>query len=233
MRLYVIRHGDPDYAIDSLTPKGREEAAALSRYLASEKIDAVHSSPLGRAQATARATAERLGLPIVTEPWTAELRLPPICEGKLASWNIHGHEVRQPAYLRNPAVGSAVLELGLPHAEIEVAMARLVPESDAFLARLGYQREDGVYRVTAANTRRIAVFCHGGFGLTWLAHLLAVPLPTMWSSFFMHTSSVTLILFDERRPGIATPRCIGFGMLPHLYADNQPPSQAGIIGNYE
>lgn len=27
MKLFIIRHGDPDYTIDSLTEKGRKEAA--------------------------------------------------------------------------------------------------------------------------------------------------------------------------------------------------------------
>jgi hypothetical protein len=55
----------------------------------------------------------------------------------------------------------------------------------------------------------------------------------MWTSFFLHTSSVTILLFDERTPGVATPRCIGLGMLPHLYAAGQEPSPAGIVGNYQ
>ena len=29
MRLYIVRHGDPDYSVDGLTPAGKEEAAAL------------------------------------------------------------------------------------------------------------------------------------------------------------------------------------------------------------
>ena len=33
MRLYIIRHGDPDYVTDSLTQKGQGEAAALADYL--------------------------------------------------------------------------------------------------------------------------------------------------------------------------------------------------------
>ena len=32
MRLLIVRHGDPDYSIDSLTPTGwEEEAAALGK----------------------------------------------------------------------------------------------------------------------------------------------------------------------------------------------------------
>ena len=53
---------------------------------------------------------------------------------------------------------------------------QLKAHSDEFIARHGYVREGSRYRVTAPNRERIAVFCHGGLGLTWLAHLLDLPL---------------------------------------------------------
>ena len=33
MKLLIIRHGDPDYANDTLTPRGWKEAAALKERL--------------------------------------------------------------------------------------------------------------------------------------------------------------------------------------------------------
>ena len=33
MRIYIIRHGDPDYEHDTLTPRGEKEALALAPYL--------------------------------------------------------------------------------------------------------------------------------------------------------------------------------------------------------
>ena len=52
MRLLIIRHGDPDYARDNLTEKGKREAKLLSEMLAKDKIDYLYCSPLGRAKAT-------------------------------------------------------------------------------------------------------------------------------------------------------------------------------------
>ena len=106
-------------------------------------------------------------------------------------------------------------------------------DSDAFLARMGYVRDGGQYRIEKPNTKRIAMFCHGGFGSAWVASMLEIPLPLMWAGFVMHTTSVTCILFDERKPGIATPRCLYYGAMPHLYHDGIEPSQAGIKANYE
>jgi probable phosphoglycerate mutase len=73
MRLYIIRHADPDYANDSLTPAGHQEAAALAGRLAAQGLDRIYTSPLGRAVRTARYTADALRLEPVVEEWTSEL----------------------------------------------------------------------------------------------------------------------------------------------------------------
>jgi len=231
MRLYVIRHGDPDYANDSLTEQGRTEAAALAKYLKHERIGEIFSSPLGRARRTAEYTAALTGLPAGIEDWTRELKLPTIYGGKFAAWNICGEEARSDIYLSNPADLSSLATL--PLKEIEELVRKLRSDSDAFLERHGYVREGNAYRVARRNTKRIAIFCHGGFGPAWISQLLSIPLPLMWTGFFMHTTSVSVIVFDERNPGIAVPRCLMFGALPHLYAEGIEPSQAGVPGSYE
>jgi hypothetical protein len=77
------------------------------------------------------------------------------------------------------------------------------------------------------------VFCHGGFGLTWLAHLLALLLPLVWSGFWLPPSSVTTMLFDERSPEWAVPRCIGLGDVSHLYAAGLQVQARGIMANFD
>ncbi len=54
MRLYIIRHADPDYVNDNLTPAGHLEAAALGERMASEGLNLIYSSPRGRALETMR-----------------------------------------------------------------------------------------------------------------------------------------------------------------------------------
>lgn len=66
--------------------------------------------------------------------------------------------------------------------------------------------------------KTVAVFCHGGFGLTWLARLLQMPVSQVWSSFYLAPSSVTTVLFDERSLNKAVPRAISVGETGHLYA---------------
>lgn len=55
MKLLIVRHADPDYSIDSLTPTGWREAELLSDRLVRTPADFYYVSPLGRAQDTYRA----------------------------------------------------------------------------------------------------------------------------------------------------------------------------------
>jgi probable phosphoglycerate mutase len=229
MRLYIIRHGDPDYATDSLTAAGQVEAEALGNFMGKLQLDRLYSSPLGRARQTAAYIAEAGGLEISTLDWTRELHYQTIADG-LSYLDIHGHLVRRAEYLENPSRWEMIPELAaIPIDEISRGM---IDKSDEFFASLGYERQNGSYRVSQPNTLKVAVVCHQGFGLLWLSHLLAIPSPLMWAGFFLHTTSITTILFDERTPGVATPRCIGLGELPHLHCDQIPPSTMGIKANY-
>ena len=54
MELYIIRHGDPDYANDTLTEKGWKQAEALVPRMVKVKPTKIYASPRGRAQDTAK-----------------------------------------------------------------------------------------------------------------------------------------------------------------------------------
>ena len=82
VRLYIIRHADPDYDTDrenggSLTDHGKLEAKALGEYLKSEGLTHAYTSPMGRARLTAE-LALKDNFPTLlenlkVEPWTKEL----------------------------------------------------------------------------------------------------------------------------------------------------------------
>ncbi len=236
MRIYLIRHGDPDYANDTLTPRGHEEAQALAAYLADQHIRMLFCSPLGRARDTARHVARALGMEPVVEDWTREMQGCALPGTDWVHWNIPGEQVRQPAYMDNTADWRAIPAFdGMP---LDEQVNGITRHSDLFLARLGYAREGGIYHITptatdASGRNRIALVCHGGFGVTWLAHLLAIPVPLMWTGFFLRTTSVTTILFEERTPGIAVPRCIGLGEMAHLHRRGIEPGNSGFTANTE
>ncbi|MCK6491051.1 MAG: histidine phosphatase family protein [Planctomycetes bacterium] len=229
MRLHIIRHGDPDYAADSLTDRGRREASCLRSWVARERPERAYCSPMGRARLTAELALDGSGLTAAVEDWTAELRDARADGLALTWWDVHGHLLRNPAYL---ASGDWADLPPLSSTLARAELARIAAASDAFLARHGVVRDGGSYRLGTRPCASIAVFCHGGFGLCWLAHLLALPAPLVWAGFMLHTSSVTTLLFDEREPGIATPRVLHLGDVGHLHAAGIEPSTSGIKANY-
>lgn len=185
-------------------------------------VSHLYTSPLGRARDTALYTEQLLGKEAVVEEWTRELsywpRLPGTSrpgEGGLAMWDVSGEVVRSLDDLHNGNMFERVSDV----TEAQHPYEKLQAHSDRFLARHGYAREGHRYRIVNKNRDIIAVFCHGGFGLTWMAHLLNIPLPMVWTSFYLPPSSVTTILFDERSADYATPRAIGIGDVGHLYAE--------------
>ena len=60
MLFFYIRHGDPTYVPNSLTPLGERQAEAIAKRLAIYGLDKIYSSPSTRAVMTARPTCELL-----------------------------------------------------------------------------------------------------------------------------------------------------------------------------
>ncbi|MHB8641805.1 MAG: histidine phosphatase family protein [Gaiellaceae bacterium] len=78
----LVRHGETDWnrerrfqghADEPLNELGREQARDLAHELARERIDAIYSSDLARARETAEIVAERVGVPVVTDPALREI----------------------------------------------------------------------------------------------------------------------------------------------------------------
>ena len=234
MRLYIIRHADPDYPNKTITAHGHKEAEALSHRMAREQITKVYASPLGRAQHTAQYTADRLGLPIHTEPWTKELGDLRMSTGVYPNkmiWDLHGEVLRHDPDFAKSGDWSSLPPLDEPI--FREQCDAVAENSDAFLARHGYERVNGTYRITAPNRERIAIFCHGGFGLTWLAHLLEIPLPLMWSGFWLSPSSVSVVLMDERSTEWAVPRALCLADTSHIYEAGYGVTPHGIQANFD
>ena len=72
MRLMIIRHGDPDYSIDSLTERGWREAELLSDRIAKLKVKNFYVSPLGRAKDTASLTLKKMNRTAEECEWLRE-----------------------------------------------------------------------------------------------------------------------------------------------------------------
>ena len=224
MRIHIIRHADPDYERNTITELGHREAAALAGRMAGAGLSRIYTSPLGRARDTARYTEAATGLHAHVLDWTTELDLPHIAITDGSSqpiWNIDGQVVRGSPLAQ-------VLELSDP--AYKRALGSLAVESDGLLASFGYRRGAGVYSVAERTDENIAVFCHAGFGMTWLAHLLALPAPLLWTGLFLAPTSVTTVLFEHRSATVAVPRALAVGDTSHLYPAGLAGSTRGLLG---
>ena len=61
MIIYYVRHGDPIYNPDQLTPLGEKQAESVAKRLARYPIDQIYSSTSNRAMQTAQPLCQLLG----------------------------------------------------------------------------------------------------------------------------------------------------------------------------
>ena len=72
MILYLVRHGDPIYTPDSLTPLGHEQAKAVAKRFTIYGLDEIYSSTSNRAIQTAQPTCDLLKKEMQLEDWANE-----------------------------------------------------------------------------------------------------------------------------------------------------------------
>ncbi|NCO42488.1 MAG: histidine phosphatase family protein [Armatimonadetes bacterium CG_4_10_14_3_um_filter_66_18] len=210
MEVLLIRHADPDYANDTLTERGHTEARALAEHLRDTHLDCLYASPMGRAQATMRYTAELKGLAATTLDWLHELD--GNWEANRWSWNVTGSE--------NLASGQVPTLDGWPDAVpygplMLPQYEQLAACFDGLLDQHGYRREGPRYRVVSSSGEVVACFCHAGTILTLLGHLLHWPLPLVYSHLSYDPTGVTRLQWVEH-DGYAVPKARTLNDLSHL-----------------
>jgi len=225
MKLHIVRHGDPDYALDSLTEQGAREAALLADRLEKLPASAYYVSPLGRAVETASHTLKRLGRAAETLDWLQEVplrRRDPELPWETVIWDwLPEKWTAEPAfYDREAWQHTPVME----QAGVPAENAMVCEGLDALLARHGYTREGELYRADRPNRDSIALFCHFGVICVMLSHLLGISPVPLWHGFAAAPGSVTTLYTEEREKGIASFRCASFGDVSHLYAAGEPVS---------
>ncbi len=235
MLFFYIRHGDPTYSPDALTPLGHRQAEAVGRRLALHGLDRIYASTSTRAIQTAEHAAEIVGRPIETLDFCHENH----------AWNEYAlsYNGRPKTWcscipeFQKIFCDPEILKLGFDWytdprlAEFDFGRGeeRIGRESDKFFASLGYERLDNscVYRVTKPNDERVALFAHAGFGIAFLAHILRIPYPMFSLRFEIGHSSMTVVEFSER-DGFSVPRILTFSSDSHLYADRLPSGNGNV-----
>ncbi len=229
MKILIIRHGDPDYEIDSLTEKGRREAALLAEKLSHEKIHAFYVSPLGRAKLTASYTLDKMGRTGKECPWLREFHAPIMKPNRpdkpTIPWDWLPEDwTEEPRYF-SPYhwFETDVMKEGRVKEEYDLVVSAL----DELLSTHGYERSGNLYKAVAPNEDCIAFFCHFGLECVLLSHLLNISPMPLWHGTCAAPTSVTTVYTEERREGRAYFRMASFGETSHLFAAAEPPAFAG------
>lgn len=226
MKLLIVRHGDPDYSIDSLTPQGRIEAELLSRRLCKLPIAAAYVSPLGRAKDTAAYTLDKMGITPTVCDWLQEFpcRIQRPDRENAITWDW------RPRDWANEDVFASAEEWYhhpvMVKGGVEEEFTRVTVGLDELLKAHGYVREGRLYRAANANEDTIVLFCHFGLECVLLSHLLHISPMLLWHGTCAAPSSVTTLITEEREKGFAYFRMSAFGDVSHLYAGGQEPSFA-------
>lgn len=225
MKLIIVRHGDPDYEKDSLTPQGFKEADLVADRISKLDVKAFYCSPLGRAQDTARPTLQKMGRKAKTLSWLREY------EGRI---KINGE--KKGAWDRLPREWTDNPDFYdyKKWIETDIMQSDNVPRTykkvckgiDKLLADHGYRHEGKHYVVESPNHDTVVLFCHFGVEAVILSHIFGCSPMVLWHNFVALPTSVTTLITEEREEGIAVFRTQQFGDVSHLYAAGEEPSFA-------
>ncbi|MDO4167066.1 MAG: histidine phosphatase family protein [Eubacteriales bacterium] len=227
MKLLIVRHGDPDYFIDSLTPKGWREVEYLAERLSGLSVKEFYVSPKGRAKDTAAPTLKKMGRTAIEKEWLREFEgaiLRPDADGRMIAWDWLPQDwmSRPILYDKDHWMEDPIMEEGGIRQEYEWVTEHF----DELLAEHGYVREGNYYRVQKPNNDTIVFFCHFGLECILLSHLLGISPMVLWHGCCAAPSSVTTVTTEERRKGIASFRMNAFGDISHLYVHGEEPAFA-------
>lgn len=223
MKILLIRHGDPDYSIDSLTDKGWKEAELLADKLVKMKIDDFYVSTLGRAKDTASITLQRKGKLATEYPWLREfapqINRPDVIDRKMNAWDWLPQDwMKEERFFQ---YDHWFEPKEITESNVKQEYDWVVSEFDKLLAKHGYERDGKCYKVVEENHDTIAIFCHFGVSCVLLSHLLNVSPMILWHGMCAAPSSVTTLTTEERRKGVAIFRMNAFGDISHLYAQDE------------
>lgn len=228
MRLLIVRHGDPDYSIDSLTEKGWKEAEYLSERLSKLDVKDFYVSPLGRAKDTASFTLKKMNRTAVECDWLREFDVlidrPDVTDRQKRLWDWLPQDWTQDE--RFYQYDHWYENERLQQSDAKGYYDYVTGKFDKLLAEHGYVREGHYYRVEKPNEDTLVFFCHFGLECVLLAHLIGASPMVLWHGFCAAPSSVTTVNTEERREGIASFRISAFGDISHLYLHDEPPAFA-------
>jgi len=183
MKIIFIRHGEPNYEIDSLTEKGWREAELLSKRTAKWNVTDFYCSPLGRAKDTASFTLKNAGREAEILPWLREFDAPvldPETGKRRIPWDFLPDvlDANRDLYDHDLWTQNPIMKTGNMDENYRVVTDGL----DALLARYGYVRDGYRYHASDETNREAVIVCFCHLGVTCVAQhnagaALAGPVP--------------------------------------------------------
>lgn len=254
MKIIFVRHAEPDYANDTITPKGLKDATLLAERISTWEVTDFYCSPLGRARATAACTLDKMKRSATTLPWMREFSYPindPVTGRCGVPWDF------VPSYWSgNPLMFDqnrwVEAEVMRQNPQIAEKYSETCLKLDEFLSDYGYHRRDHYYEtdkeeifltstlapdgtpdvdrlVRQEKEPVIVIFCHLGIICIALSHLLNIPFPLLVHGFFLPTTSLTILSSEERWGREAYFRVQAIGDTAHLIGRGEPVSSAGYF----
>ncbi len=250
MRLIFIRHGDPDYKKDNLTPKGKREASLLAERVGRWKnITQIYVSPLGRAKATAAPCLKALGRKAVTCNWLEEFHN----AKRQICWDILPEDYCSDSLFfdKDRWTDARLMKKG----RVKSYYKMVCKSFDGILAQYGYTRnKQGFYDVASPvpnhnwsepvykyhlkavkddypEETTLVFFCHLGVMFAIIAHLTGLSPVQLWQGFYVAPTSITILNSEERICGQAWFRVERLGDTNHLTSGGEPISSSGYFAS--
>lgn len=199
MEIVFVRHAQPQWVKDGLavddpplTEVGFRQADRLAEQLAAEEFDEILVSPLVRTRQTATPWLERIGAPLVVEPWLEEIRNP--------VWHGTPEEKAAAAWQAERSKTSTERWEGLDGGEkVSDFVERINIGTSLFLEERGVLRRDTDLPVwqTGPGWReehKVALVCHAGTSSVAICHMLGLqPTPWEWERFHIAHATVSRV----------------------------------------
>ena len=175
IKIYYIRHGDPDYEHDSLTDLGHKQAELTSLALKDIPFDLVYFSPIGRAQVTGRYLTNKIHkepiiLPFVSEAIAWDYVAMYSEEQKRDTWIYHDN-----SYLKK------LKELQTDDnwydhfpSKFKDGVKMINKEIDEWLLTLNikHDRNNKTFKSIGSTPNNIIIFAHEGAGTRFICSML-------------------------------------------------------------
>lgn len=239
MLLFYVRHGDPIYDPDSITPKGEREAEAIGRRLAMYGVDEIYTSNRIRAIQTAQPTCELLKKSYTKLDFFDES----LAFAEFSDVTTDGrHWICEIEEYKPLLLGSEMRKLdkewhthpAFANLGVKDGWNRFTNSADDFLRSLGYDhvRDENRYKLldNADENKRVAIFAHEGVGLLFLSAILDIPYPMIGVHFHLRTTGLTVIEFKHEN-GFSYPKLFTHSNDSHLYKEGLPLGRNYYRGN--